>query len=130
MTHQFADIAFTPNVKLMQERHGSRAQYARLEAHGGPNDMLGTKESAFLAQADSFYLATVGETGWPYVQHRGGPAGFVKVALADADRVCRFSGQRPVRQRRQCPRQRPRDDHRDGLCESPAAEDPRPPSFR
>ena len=79
MSHQFADIAFTPNVKLMQERHGSRAQYARLQAHGGPNDALGPKESAFLARADSLYLATVSETGWPYVQHRGGPEGFLRV---------------------------------------------------
>ena len=79
MSHRFADIAFTPNVQQMQERHGSRAQYARMQAGGGPNDALGPREAEFLGQADSFYLATVGETGWPYVQHRGGPTGFVKV---------------------------------------------------
>ena len=79
MSHRFADIAFTPNVQQMQERYGSRAQYARMQANGGPNDVLGPREAEFLGQADSFYLATVGETGWPYVQHRGGPAGFVKV---------------------------------------------------
>jgi len=50
-----------------------------MQANGGPNDALGPREAEFLGQADSFYLATVGETGWPYVQHRGGPAGFVKV---------------------------------------------------
>lgn len=79
MSHRFADIAFTPAVRAEQERHGSRAQYERMQARSGPNDALGEAEAAFLASADSFYLATVGETGWPYVQHRGGPRGFVKV---------------------------------------------------
>jgi predicted pyridoxine 5'-phosphate oxidase superfamily flavin-nucleotide-binding protein len=79
MTHRFAEIAFTPTVRLMQERHGSRAQYARLQENGSPNDTLGPQEAAFLARADGFYLSTVSETGWPYVQHRGGPAGFLKV---------------------------------------------------
>jgi predicted pyridoxine 5'-phosphate oxidase superfamily flavin-nucleotide-binding protein len=79
MSHRFADIAFTPAVQQLQELHGSRAQYARLQARGGPNDTLGEREAEFLAQADSFHLATVSETGWPYVQHRGGPRGFVKV---------------------------------------------------
>ena len=79
MSHSFADIAFTPAVQALQERHGSRAQYARMQARGGPDDALGQAEAEFLAQADSFYLATVSETGWPYVQHRGGPRGFVKV---------------------------------------------------
>jgi len=79
MSHKFADIAFTPAVQQQQERHGSRAQYARMQAHGGPNDALGEPETEFLARADSFFLATVSETGWPYVQHRGGPRGFLKV---------------------------------------------------
>jgi predicted pyridoxine 5'-phosphate oxidase superfamily flavin-nucleotide-binding protein len=79
MPHRFAEITFTPVVKTLQERYGSRAQYARMQAHGGPAPVLGPRESEFLAGADSFYLATVGETGWPYVQHRGGPAGFLKV---------------------------------------------------
>ena len=79
MSHRFAELAFTPGVQRLQERHGSRAQYARMQAHAGPNDALGPREADFLAAADSFYLSTVSETGWPYVQHRGGPAGFVKV---------------------------------------------------
>ncbi len=79
MSHRFADIAFTPAVRQLQERHGSRARHARTQAHGDPNDTLGEREAEFLAQADSFYLATVSETGWPYVQHRGGPRGFLKV---------------------------------------------------
>lgn len=78
MRHLFADIAFTPAVQAMQEHHGSRSQYARRQAQEG-NAGLGPHESDFLAAADSFYLATVSETGWPYVQHRGGPRGFIKV---------------------------------------------------
>ena len=79
MGHRFAEIAFTPAVKAVQEREGSRASYARLEA-GEPNhDRLGPGEAAFIAGRDSFFMATVTETGWPYVQHRGGPAGFLRV---------------------------------------------------
>jgi predicted pyridoxine 5'-phosphate oxidase superfamily flavin-nucleotide-binding protein len=79
MSHRFADITFTPDVQKLQEQHGSRTQYARMQANAGPNDALGAPEAEFLAEADSFYLATVSATGWPYVQHRGGPIGFVKV---------------------------------------------------
>jgi len=86
---RFAEIAFTPTVRALQERDGSRAAYARLEGQGGASPALAARELAFLAQADSFYLATVGETGWPYVQHRGGPPGFLRVlgptTLAFAD---------------------------------------------
>ncbi len=84
MAHRFAEIAFTPSVKKAQQEMGSRATYARME--GGTeavNHRLGAPEAAFIATRDSFYLATVGETGWPYIQHRGGPAGFVRV-LDDA----------------------------------------------
>ena len=79
MTHRYAELTFTPNVQRLQEQHGSRAQYARLAQNSSPHDALGPDEAEYLARADSFYLATVSETGWPYVQHRGGPAGFVKV---------------------------------------------------
>lgn len=75
----FAELAFTPAVRAMQERHGSRAAYARLTGKTRPGEGLGPGESEFLASADSFFLATVGETGWPYVQHRGGPPGFLRV---------------------------------------------------
>lgn len=75
----FAELAFTPSVRALQERHGSRAAYARLAGDTGPGEGLGPHESEFLAAADSFFLATVGETGWPYVQHRGGPRGFLRV---------------------------------------------------
>ncbi len=75
----FAEIAFTPPVQALQEAHGSRPAYARAQAEGSPGEGLGPREAAFISAADSFYLASVGESGWPYVQHRGGPDGFVKV---------------------------------------------------
>ncbi len=85
----FAEIAFTPAVQALQERHGSRAAYARMRNASGRGEGLGPREAEHLAGADSFYLATVGETGWPYVQHRGGPRGFLRIVsptrLAFAD---------------------------------------------
>jgi predicted pyridoxine 5'-phosphate oxidase superfamily flavin-nucleotide-binding protein len=89
MSHRFADIAFTGAVKAAQEQYRSRSQNERRQQTGGPHDALGDAEAAFIAERDSFYMATVGETGWPYVQHRGGPPGFLKVlsprTLAFAD---------------------------------------------
>ena len=80
MGHRFAEIAFTDSVKAMQETMGSRHSYVRMEEVGEPvNHVLGANEAGFIGARDSFYMATVGETGWPYVQHRGGPAGFVRV---------------------------------------------------
>ena len=79
MAHRFAELAFTDRVKAIQAEQGSRASYARLEPGEADHDRLGPAEAAFIAARDSFYLATVGETGWPYVQHRGGPPGFLKV---------------------------------------------------
>jgi predicted pyridoxine 5'-phosphate oxidase superfamily flavin-nucleotide-binding protein len=89
MSSRFAEVAFTPAVKRLQERDGSRASYARGEAIGALADPLGAAEAAFIGERDSFYMATVSETGWPYLQHRGGPKGFLKVidpqTLAFAD---------------------------------------------
>ncbi len=79
MAHNFGSLVFTPLVKALQEKYGSRRQYARMEAGGLSPDRLGPDESAFIAERDSFYIATVGATGWPYVQHRGGHKGFLKV---------------------------------------------------
>jgi predicted pyridoxine 5'-phosphate oxidase superfamily flavin-nucleotide-binding protein len=78
MPRSFADIAFTPSVQALQRKNGSRTQYARMQASAS-EPALTVREREFLGQADSFYLATVSETGWPYVQHRGGPRGFVRV---------------------------------------------------
>jgi len=77
--NEFGEIAFTPSVKAMQEKLGSRKAYAALEVGDHHNSELGSDESDFIVVRDSFYMATVSETNWPYVQHRGGPAGFVKV---------------------------------------------------
>ena len=79
MGNEFGEIAFTPSVKAMQEKLGSRNAYAALEVGDHHNSELGSDESNFIVVRDSFYMATVSETNWPYVQHRGGPAGFVKV---------------------------------------------------
>ena len=97
MSHAFAEIAFTPAVKAAQLRDGSRASCAR-NFEGGEtfNNRLGDAEADFIVSQRSVYLATVSETGWPYVQHRGGPAGFLKVldetTLAFAD----FAGNRQL----------------------------------
>jgi len=77
--HKFAEIAFTPSVKAVQEQSGSRSSYARMEGGETRNDRLGPSEAGFIAARDSFYMASVSETGWPYMQHRGGPQGFVRV---------------------------------------------------
>ena len=85
----FGKLAFTPLVKELQERYGSRKQYERMEGSGASQDRLTDFEKEFLAGRDTFYLATTSSTGWPYVQHRGGPKGFLKViddrTLAFAD---------------------------------------------
>lgn len=89
MGRAFSDITFTPNVRAMQERMGSREQYEGFDLATNRADRLGRMEIEFIGQADHFYQATVSETGWPYVQHRGGPAGFLKIldpkTLAFAD---------------------------------------------
>ncbi len=87
MAHKFADITFTQSVKAAQEHYGSRAQNERLHQNFGPNDQLTSREADFIALRDTFYLATVNETGWPYVQHRGGPPGFLK-ALGPNQLAC------------------------------------------
>jgi len=79
MTHRYADIAFTDSVKAAQSAYGSREHNDRLQEIAGPNDRIGPREAAYIAERDTFYLATVSESGWPYVQHRGGPKGFLKV---------------------------------------------------
>lgn len=79
MTKCFGSLAFTPVVKTLQERYGSRRQYARMEQPGDMPGGLGPEERDLLGERDTFYMASLGETGWPYVQHRGGPKGFLKV---------------------------------------------------
>jgi predicted pyridoxine 5'-phosphate oxidase superfamily flavin-nucleotide-binding protein len=75
----FATFAFTPAVKAAQERYGARRSNLALERIADRQDTLGTEERHFIEARDSFYQATVTETGWPYVQFRGGPVGFLRV---------------------------------------------------
>ena len=82
MTPPTSDIAFTPAVKALQERNGSRAGYARMAEKKDWHDTVTPELAAFLAERDSFYLASASAEGRPYIQHRGGPKGFLK-ALDD-----------------------------------------------
>lgn len=79
MAHKFAEIMFTDSVKAAQEGYGSRARLERFAKMAGPNDELTAREAGFISERDSFYLATVNDDGWPYVQHRGGPPGFLRI---------------------------------------------------
>lgn len=79
MTSRYLNLLFTPSIRAEQERQGSRRAYARGDAPQPERDLLDADVAYFIAQADSFYMATVGASGWPYMQHRGGPPGFVKV---------------------------------------------------
>jgi predicted pyridoxine 5'-phosphate oxidase superfamily flavin-nucleotide-binding protein len=79
MSHQFAQIMFTDGVKAAQSAYGSRQRMERFAEMAGPNDTLDQNEAEFISERDSFYMATVNEDGWPYVQHRGGPPGFLRM---------------------------------------------------
>ena len=92
MATDVSDIAFTPAVKAQQDRLGSRAAYARMDQRGGWSDRVTPELAHFIGERDSFYLGTASADGQPYVQHRGGPAGFLKV-LNDHTLGCAdFSG--------------------------------------
>ncbi len=78
MARNFAEIAYSPAVKEMQEKMGSRPSYARMEQATFADGLTGNEE-AFIAERDSFYMASTGDSGYPYIQHRGGPKGFLKV---------------------------------------------------
>jgi ferredoxin-NADP reductase/predicted pyridoxine 5'-phosphate oxidase superfamily flavin-nucleotide-binding protein len=78
MGHRYAAIAFTESVQQAQQALGSRAGNAAMQEGEDYSHVLGERELAFIAARDSFYMASVSETGWPYVQHRGGPPGFVR----------------------------------------------------
>lgn len=88
----FADIAFTDAVKAMQQELGSREHYARMDS--SPHAQLAEREATFLAARDSFYMATVLENGWPYVQHRGGGTGFVRVLSSQTIGIADMKGNR------------------------------------
>ena len=89
MTHAISDVAFTPSVKRVQERKGSRKAYANMEEKGGWRGTITEDLAHFIGGRDSFYLGTASADGQPYIQHRGGKPGFLKVlderTLAFAD---------------------------------------------
>lgn len=78
MAQTFLHTLFGPGARALQTAAGSRTSYARMEADAGPVDVLTKRELDFIAARDSFYMASVSEDGWPYVQHRGGPTGFLR----------------------------------------------------
>lgn len=89
-----SDVAFTPTVKAIQQAKGSRRAYARQEEGGGWPDRVTPDLAAFLARQTSAFLATVNGEGQPYIQHRGGPAGFLKVVDEHTIGFADFSGNR------------------------------------
>jgi predicted pyridoxine 5'-phosphate oxidase superfamily flavin-nucleotide-binding protein len=95
MPNTYHEIAFTPAVKAVQEAEGSRAVYAKYETSEKPmKTELSEPEMMFLRERDSFYMASVSETGWPYMQHRGGPVGFVKTLSAQEFGWAEYVGNR------------------------------------
>ncbi len=89
-----SDIAFTPSVKAVQERLGSRIGYASMEQRGGWKDVVTPELAAFLGERDTMFIATVNSDGHPYIQHRGGPPGFLKVLDEHTLGFADFSGNR------------------------------------
>ncbi|MEM7058302.1 MAG: pyridoxamine 5'-phosphate oxidase family protein [Pseudomonadota bacterium] len=94
MTDFISDIAFTPAVKARQSRHGSRDMYEKQLSRQDWATTVTDGLAAFIAQRESFYMATVSETGHPYIQHRGGPRGFLKVVDDRTLGFADFSGNR------------------------------------
>ncbi|MBT6150231.1 MAG: pyridoxamine 5'-phosphate oxidase [Gemmatimonadetes bacterium] len=79
MARRYPEIMYTDSVKKAQEHYGSRRQGEKMEKMDWPDVHISAREAEFIGQRDSFYMATVNDTGWPYVQFRGGPQGFLKV---------------------------------------------------
>ena len=94
MTSHFLDLVFTPSVKAAQVENGSRSAYSRRDGDQGGPDRLTAREAQFIAARDSCYMATVGAGGWPYIQHRGGPPGFIKVLDDRRIGIADFRGNR------------------------------------
>lgn len=94
MPTAFTKIAFTPSVQAVQSLQGSRASYARMERDGEGGHEFSALEVDYIQARDGFYQATVSETGWPYVQFRGGPTGFLKVIDSKTLGYADFRGNR------------------------------------
>lgn len=89
-----SDIAFSPSVKAVQERRGSRASYAKMEENGGFAVEIDAALAAFIAEQRSFFFATASAGAQPYIQHRGGPKGFLRVLDAQTLAFADFAGNR------------------------------------
>jgi len=89
-----SDVAFTPSVKTIQTRKGSRQSYKRMEQQGGWQTEITEDLAAFIAEQRSFFLATVSSDGAPYIQHRGGPPGFLQVIGPSTLGFADFKGNR------------------------------------
>ena len=94
MANPISDIAFTPTVKAVQERLGSRKIYASMEQRGGWQGQVTADLAGFIAERDTFFIATTNADGQPYIQHRGGPPGFLKVLDEHTLGFVDFSGNR------------------------------------
>lgn len=94
MPYPFGSLVFTPVIQALQERYGSPQSYAKREESRFSQGALGPDEEAFLGECDSFYLASIGETGWPYIQHRGGARGFLKMLDGHTIGFADFRGNR------------------------------------
>ena len=94
MSNKYHDITFTPTVKALQEQNGSRRSYARFEMGDERAAEIGPAEAEFISARDSFYMASVGETSWPYIQHRGGPIGFLRILSNKEIGFADFAGNR------------------------------------
>jgi len=93
MNRNFTQLAFTDSVKQVQREQGSRKSYERMETSGDRYELT-SRETEFIATRDSFYLSTVGENGWPYLQFRGGPPGFLQVLDEQTLGMADFRGNR------------------------------------
>jgi len=94
MGNRYTELMFTNAVRAQQQAHGSREAYAAREGGPARNHLIGPAEAAFIAQRDSFYMASIGEGGWPYIQHRGGPRGFLRVLDESTLGFADFAGNR------------------------------------
>src|ERR1700677_3594600 len=93
MAYGFLDIASTPGVRAAQEANGSGEYWANFDGDR-TFDRFTPAEAAFIAERDSFYMATVSESGWPYIQHRGGPPGFIRILDEKTLAIPDFRGNR------------------------------------
>jgi predicted pyridoxine 5'-phosphate oxidase superfamily flavin-nucleotide-binding protein len=118
-----SDVAFTPAVKAVQARKGSRDAYARVEQNGGWRTEIDENLAGFLGETNSFYFATASAAGHPYIQHRGGPKGFVKIIDKNTIAFADYSGNRQYITQGNLSEKPAGAYLRDGLCAPQARQD-------